>query len=126
MKSIKSLVARIVLCVTITFSATAANAGIPVIDIAALIQDAMQKANGRIAQIQSLMKQVSASPDAKSAQELQSRIEAETALLQHEQSQIALARGVADADYRIAESQAREAQMQQASRTKRLADFIPK
>jgi type IV secretion system protein VirB5 len=85
----------------------------------------MQKANGRISQIESLMRQVGSSPDAKSAQELQSRIEAENALLQHEQSQINLARGMADADYRIAESQAREQQMQQASRTRRLAEFIP-
>jgi type IV secretion system protein VirB5 len=91
----------------------------------AFMQDGMQKANGRISQIESLMRQVGSSPDAKSAQELQSRIEAENALLQHEQSQINLARGMADADYRIAESQAREKQMQQASRTRRLAEFIP-
>lgn len=90
----------------------------------AFMQDAMQKANGRIAQIQSLMRQVSNSPDAKSAQELQSRIEAENALLQHEQTQISLARGMADAEYRIGESRAREGQMQQASRTRRLAEFI--
>ena len=54
------------------------------------------------------------------------RITAENALLQHEQTQINLARGAAEAEYRIAESRAREAQMQQATRTGRLADFIPR
>jgi type IV secretion system protein VirB5 len=90
----------------------------------AFMQDAMQKAGGRIAQIQSLMRQLSSSADPKAAQEIQGRIEAENALLQHEQSQIALARGMADAEYRIAESRAREAQMQQSSRTRRLAEFV--
>jgi len=90
----------------------------------AFMQDALQKAGGRIAQIQSLMRQVSASQDPKAAQELQARIEAENALLQHEQTQISLARGMADAEYRIAESRAREAQMQQSSRTRRLAEFV--
>jgi type IV secretion system protein VirB5 len=84
----------------------------------------MQKAGGRIAQIQSLMRQLGSSPDPKAAQEIQGRIEAENALLQHEQSQIALARGMADAEYRIGESRAREAQMQQSSRTRRLAEFV--
>jgi type IV secretion system protein VirB5 len=92
----------------------------------AFMQDGMDAARGRIAQIQSLMRQVSSSPDEKSVLELQSRITAENALLQHEQTQINLARGAAEAEYRIAESRAREAQMQQATRTGRLADFIPR
>jgi type IV secretion system protein VirB5 len=90
----------------------------------ALMQDAMQAAQGRLAQIQGLMRRVSASSDPKETQELQARLEAENAMLQHEQSQISLARGMADADERIEQSRAREAQMQQASRTGRLADFI--
>ena len=57
MKSIKSLVARIVLCVTITFSATAANAGIPVIDIAALIQ-ALQEYLSSVTQIENQLTQI--------------------------------------------------------------------
>jgi type IV secretion system protein VirB5 len=70
------------------------------------------------------MRRVSASTDPKETQELQARLEAENAMLQHEQSQISLAQGMADADERIEQSRAREAQMQQASRTGRLADFI--
>ena len=34
-----------------------------------------------------------------------------------------MARGLAEAEYRIAESRAKEGQLQQASRTGRLADF---
>ena len=91
----------------------------------AFMQDAMDASRARIAQIQSLMQQVSATPDAKAVGEIQARIEAENAMLQHQMTQINLARGMAEADVRIAESRAREAQMQQASRTGRLEDFCP-
>ena len=43
---------------------------------------------------------------------------------QHEVSQIELMRGLAEADQRVAESRAREGQLEQASRNRRLADFI--
>jgi type IV secretion system protein VirB5 len=91
----------------------------------AFMQDALQKATGRITQVQSLMQQLSFTQDPKAAQEIQGRIQAETALLAHEETQISLARGMADAEHRIADSQAREAQKQQGSRTARLADFVP-
>ena len=92
----------------------------------AFMQDAMDSARGRIAQIQSLMQQINATPDAKAVAEIQARIEAENAMLQHQQTQINLARGLADAEARIAESRAREGQLQQASRTGRLEDFLPR
>ena len=92
----------------------------------ALMQDAMDSARGRIAQIQSLMQQINATPDQKAVGEIQARISAENAMLQHQMTQINLARGMAEADVRIAESRAREAQMQQASRTGRLEDFLPR
>ena len=92
----------------------------------ALMQDAMDAARGRIAQIQSLMGQIDATPDQKAVSEIQARITAENAMLQHQMTQISLARGMAEAEARIAESKAREAQMQQASRTGRLEDFLPR
>jgi type IV secretion system protein VirB5 len=91
----------------------------------AFMTDALQKATGRIAQVQSLMRQLGTTQDPKAAQELQGRIEAENALLAHEQTQINLARGMADAEARITESAAREQQMQQSSRVRRLSEFIP-
>ncbi|MDQ2736660.1 MAG: P-type DNA transfer protein VirB5 [Pseudomonadota bacterium] len=92
----------------------------------ALMQDAMDAARGRIGQIQSLMQQINATPDAKAVAEIQARLDAENAMLQHQQTQINLARGMADADARIAESRAKEGQLQQASRTGRLEDFLPR
>lgn len=90
----------------------------------ALMQDAMEAARGRVAQIQSLMRQIDATPDQKAVGEIQARISAENAMLQHQMTQITLARGMAEAETRIAESKAREAQLQQASRTGRLEDFL--
>lgn len=90
----------------------------------AFMQDALQAARGRIAQITSLMGQIDATTDPKAVAEVQARIEAENAMLQHQQAQINLARGLADAEYRIAESRAKEGQLQQASRTGRLAHFV--
>ena len=92
----------------------------------AFMQDAMDAARGRIAQIQSLMRQINATPDAKAVAEIQARIEAENAMLQHQQTQINLVRGLADAEARVAESRAKEAQLQQASRTGRLEDYVPR
>lgn len=90
----------------------------------AFMQDAMDASRGRIAQIQSLMQQINATPDQKAVSEIQARIEAENAMLQHQQTQINLARGLADAEARIAQSRAREGQLEQASRTGRLEDFV--
>jgi type IV secretion system protein VirB5 len=74
----------------------------------AFMEDALSKAKDRVAQINSLMR----------------RAGAENALLQHEVSQIELMRGLAEADQRVADSRAREGQLEQASRNRRLADFI--
>lgn len=92
----------------------------------ALLQDAMDAARGRMAQIQGLMQQINATPDAKAVAEIQARLDAENAMLQHQQAQISLARGIADADARIAESRAKEGQLQQVSRTGRLENFVPR
>lgn len=91
----------------------------------AFMSDAMAAATGRISQIQSLMAQINATPDQKAINEIQARIEAENAMLQHQQTQINMARGLAEADYRIEESRAKEAQLEQAARTGRLSDYVP-
>ena len=49
---------------------------------------------------------------------------AETALLQHEVSQIELMRGLGEADQRVADSRAREGQLEQAARNRPLSAFL--
>ena len=90
----------------------------------AFMEDALSKAKDRVAQINSLMRRAGATTDQKEIQEVTARIGAENALLQHEVSQIELMRGLAEADQRVADSRAREGQLEQASRNRRLADFI--
>lgn len=90
----------------------------------AFMQRALDAARQRTTQINALMRRAGATADVKEAAELQARIAAENALLQHEISQIQLIRGLAEADERIAESQAREGQLQQTSRTRRLGEFL--
>lgn len=89
------------------------------------LQDAMNTANGRVGQIQSLMDQISMTDDQKGVNEIQARIEAENALLGHVQSQVNMATGMAIAQQQIQQSRADEARMQQAARTGSLADFVP-
>lgn len=90
----------------------------------AFMQDALDAARNRVSQINSLMARAGATTDAKEIAEVQARIGAENALLSHEMSQIQMMQGIADADARIAESRAREAQREQASRTRPLSDFV--
>lgn len=90
----------------------------------AFMEEALAKARDRVSQINSLMRRAGATVDQKEIQEVTARIGAESALLQHEVSQIELMRGLAEADQRVAESRAREGQLEQASRNRRLADFI--
>ena len=89
----------------------------------AFMEDAMTAARGRISQIQSLMSQIDATVDPKGVAEIQARIEAENALIQHEQTQINMAKGVADAEERIQQSRNKEQQMEQAARSGRLSDY---
>lgn len=79
--------------------------------------NAMTRAGSRSKQIQQLMEAAGATRDSKEVLEVQARIGAENALLQHEMSQIALMRAMAEAEDRIKESRAREAQRENASRT---------
>jgi len=90
----------------------------------AFMEDALSKSRDRVAQINSLMRRAGVTTDQKEIQEVSARIGAENALLQHEVSQIELMRGLAEADQRVADSRAREGQLEQASRNRRLADFI--
>ena len=90
----------------------------------AFMEDALSAAKDRVSQINNLMRRAGATVDQKEIQEVTARISAENALLQHEVSQIELMRGLAEADQRVAESRAREGQLEQASRTRRLSDFI--
>ena len=90
----------------------------------AFMEEALFKAKDRVAQINALMRRAGATTDQKEIQEVTARIGAENALLQHEVSQIELMRGLAEADQRVADSRAREGQLEQASRNRRLVDFI--
>ncbi len=90
----------------------------------AFMEDALGKAKDRVTQINGLMRRAGATTDQKEIQEVTARIGAENALLQHEVSQIELMRGLAEADQRVADSRAREGQLEQASRNRRLSDFV--
>lgn len=90
----------------------------------AFMEEALNKARDRVAQINNLMRRAGTTVDQKEIQEVTARITAESALLQHEVTQIELMRGLAEADQRVAESRAREGQLQQATRSRRLVDFI--
>ena len=89
-----------------------------------LLQDAMKAAGGRLLQIQSLMRQINATNDQKSVQELQARIGAENALLSHEISQVQMLQGMADSEERIARSRDRERQYEMLSRTGKVASYL--
>lgn len=90
----------------------------------AILQDAMRSASGRIAQITALMDRINATPDQKSVQEIQARIGAENALLEHEISQIQMLQGMADSEERIARSRERERQYEMLGRTGRISDYL--
>ena len=90
----------------------------------AFMEEALAKAQNRAAQINSLMRRAGETTDQKEIQEVTARISAENALLQHKVSQIELMRGLAEADQRVAESRSREGQLEQASRNRRLVDFV--
>lgn len=89
-----------------------------------LLQGAVEKALQRSDQIDGLMERAAGSVDQKEILELQARIGAESALLQHEGAQINAIRGLAEAERDIAQGRAREAQLQQTQRTRRLKDFV--
>ena len=89
-----------------------------------LLQDAMKAAAGRLAQIESLMNQISQTTDPKGVQEIQARISAENALLAHEMSQLQMLQGMADSEERIARSRDRERQYEVLSRTGKIADYL--
>ncbi len=89
-----------------------------------LLQDAMQSASGRLAQISALMGQIDATTDQKSVQEIQARIGAENALLAHEMSQVQMLQGMADSEERIARSKDRERQYETLGRVGKISDFL--
>jgi type IV secretion system protein VirB5 len=90
-----------------------------------LLQDAMQAAAGRLAQINGLMDEINATADQKAVQEIQARIGAENALLAHEMSQLQMLQAMADSDERIARVQERERQYEMLRRSGRIADYLP-
>jgi len=90
----------------------------------ALLQDAMQAASGRLSQISSLMSQINATDDQKAVLEIQARIGAENAMLQHEMSQVHMLTGMADSEERIARSRDRERQYEMLTRTGKISDYL--
>ncbi|MBI5792583.1 MAG: P-type DNA transfer protein VirB5 [Rhodocyclales bacterium] len=83
----------------------------------AYFQDALKPAANRTEQINQLLQQAGGTQDAKEIAEIQARIAGESALLQHEISQINLMRNMAEADAKVAEARAKELQRARAART---------
>jgi type IV secretion system protein VirB5 len=82
----------------------------------AYVQDALQAGANRTDQINALMDQAGSTGDAKEIAEIQARIGAENALLQHELTQATLMRNMAQAEAQAAEARARELQRARAAR----------
>ena len=89
-----------------------------------LLQDAMTAASGRLDQIKSLMNQINGTSDQKAVLEIQARIGAENAMLQHEMSQVQMLTGMADSEERIARSRDRERQAEMLTRTGKISDYL--
>jgi type IV secretion system protein VirB5 len=89
-----------------------------------LLQDAMNAASGRLAQIKSLMNQIDGTSDQKAVLEIQARIGAENAMLAHEMSQVQMLTGMADSEERIARSRDRERQAEMLNRTGKISDYL--
>ena len=89
-----------------------------------LLQDAMTAASGRLDQIKSLMNQINGTSDQKAVLEIQARIGAENAMLQHEMSQVQMLTGMADSEERIARSRDRERQAEMLNRTGKISDYL--
>jgi type IV secretion system protein VirB5 len=91
----------------------------------ALLQQAVDKAAGRLAQITALMQQAAATTDPKAIAEMQARIGAEDAMLAHERSQIELNLGISQADQAITASQHQEADLANVMRSRNLLQWLP-
>lgn len=89
-----------------------------------LLQDAMKAASGRLDQIKSLMNQINSTGDQKAVLEIQARIGAENAMLQHEMSQVQMLTGMADSEERVARSRDRERQAEMLNRTGKISDYL--
>jgi len=89
-----------------------------------LLQDAMKAASGRLDQIKSLMGQIDGTSDQKAVVEIQARIGAENAMLQHEMSQVQMLTGMADSEERIARARDRERQAEMLRRTGKISDYL--
>jgi len=89
-----------------------------------LLQDAMKAASGRLDQIKSLMTQINGTSDQKAVLEIQARIGAENAMLQHEMSQVQMLTGMGDSEERIARSRDRERQAEMLNRAGKISDYL--
>ena len=90
----------------------------------AWMKDAQEASRDRLKQITDLMRKVNTTNDPKAIAEMQARIGAESALLQHEQSVIQMATGMQQAEDQILISRKREAQLEQTVRKGKLEDFV--
>lgn len=90
----------------------------------ATMEAGLKTAEGQIAQIDRLMERAGTTNDPKEIAEIQARIGAENAMLQVQMAKISLLRGLQETEARLAESQAREGQLQQTTRTGSLGDFL--
>ena len=78
--------------------------------------DAYEKAKGRLAQIEGLMRETSISQDQKAILELNARLQAENAMIQNEQIKLQMYKMVAESEQRLAEQQQREIELKKYSK----------
>jgi type IV secretion system protein VirB5 len=87
---------------------------------------ALQTSNGRIAQIQQLMRRINTTQDPKEIAELQARITAENAMLLHEMGRAQYMEGVYAADAQADTNRNEEMRMDALNRTGNILDRVPR
>jgi type IV secretion system protein VirB5 len=88
------------------------------------LADALQTSSNRMPQIDVLMQQSSSAPDQQARLEANGRLEGESAMLLHENTQAQLLAAQIANEQQIAASQANERMLERSSRTGQLASFV--
>ncbi len=87
-------------------------------------QAAYDAAGKRLDNIQNLMGQIDATTDAKSIQELQTRMQAEQAMIQNEQTKLMMFKMIVESEEKLISQQKRETDMKNLSITDRTANHL--
>ncbi|WP_156145298.1 P-type DNA transfer protein VirB5 [Vibrio rotiferianus] len=86
--------------------------------------DAYKKSQGRVVQIEGLMREINRTRDPKAVSEINARIQAEQALIQNEQTKISLYKATSEAEERLLIQQEEEANRKRLA-SRNYGNFVP-